>query len=208
MGKIAKGVNEIHFTMLYGNYCYIFIENFPQKFSPCSLATIFRHEIDDRICIIICIIIVCVQSWHRAHTRRRTRSLRRGNEKDTGSYAGSSWRTNSSTGRCRIRFRFLRVKFWKNTPYMEYKLAAAHARGRLENFVKFSLKYLTSRRCRVSWLSRKKDNIKCFVCSCYRYKKNGRIVHGWSSFIRAHAWFSNTCWVWVATAEKIHVANF
>ena len=35
MGKIAKGINKIYFTMLYGNYCYIFIENFPQKFSPC-----------------------------------------------------------------------------------------------------------------------------------------------------------------------------
>ena len=23
--------------MLYGNYCYITIENFPQKFSPCSI---------------------------------------------------------------------------------------------------------------------------------------------------------------------------
>ena len=26
--------------MLYGNYCYIFIENFPQKFSPCGLCYI------------------------------------------------------------------------------------------------------------------------------------------------------------------------
>ena len=34
MGKIAKGANKINFTMLYGNYCYIIIENFPQKFSP------------------------------------------------------------------------------------------------------------------------------------------------------------------------------
>ena len=23
--------------MLYGNYCYIFIENFPKKFSPCGI---------------------------------------------------------------------------------------------------------------------------------------------------------------------------
>ena len=38
MGKIAKGVSKIHSTMLYGNYCYIFIENFPQKFSSCSVA--------------------------------------------------------------------------------------------------------------------------------------------------------------------------
>ena len=34
MGKIARGVNKIHITMLYGNYCYIFIENFRQKFAP------------------------------------------------------------------------------------------------------------------------------------------------------------------------------
>ena len=27
MGNIAKGVKNINFTMLYGNYCYIFIEN-------------------------------------------------------------------------------------------------------------------------------------------------------------------------------------
>ena len=27
----------MHFTILYGNYCYIFIENFPQKFSPCRV---------------------------------------------------------------------------------------------------------------------------------------------------------------------------
>ena len=37
MGKIARGVNKIHITVLYGNYCYIFIENFPQKFSPCCI---------------------------------------------------------------------------------------------------------------------------------------------------------------------------
>ena len=36
MGKIAKGVNKINFTILYGNYYDIIIENFPQKFSPCS----------------------------------------------------------------------------------------------------------------------------------------------------------------------------
>ena len=35
MGKIAKGVNNINFTMLYGNYYYIIIEKFHQKFSPC-----------------------------------------------------------------------------------------------------------------------------------------------------------------------------
>ena len=27
MGKIAKGVKKTHFTMLSGNYCYIFIDN-------------------------------------------------------------------------------------------------------------------------------------------------------------------------------------
>ena len=37
MGKIAKGVDKIKFTMLYGNYCYIITENFPKKFSPCIL---------------------------------------------------------------------------------------------------------------------------------------------------------------------------
>ena len=37
MGKIAKGVNKINLTMLYGNnYCYIFTENFSEKFSQCS----------------------------------------------------------------------------------------------------------------------------------------------------------------------------
>ena len=29
-------VKKIHITMLYSNYCYIFIENFPHKFSPCG----------------------------------------------------------------------------------------------------------------------------------------------------------------------------
>ena len=37
MGKIAKSVNKIYFTMLYRNYCYIFLENFPQKFSSCNM---------------------------------------------------------------------------------------------------------------------------------------------------------------------------
>ena len=40
MGKIARGVNKIHITMLYGNYCYIFMENFPRKFSPCTPSVI------------------------------------------------------------------------------------------------------------------------------------------------------------------------
>ena len=38
MGKIAKDVNKINFTMLYGNYCYIIIEKFPIKFSPCTVS--------------------------------------------------------------------------------------------------------------------------------------------------------------------------
>ena len=44
MGKIAKGVNKISFTMLYGNYCYIIIDNFSQKFSPCSVLAEFAQE--------------------------------------------------------------------------------------------------------------------------------------------------------------------
>ena len=32
MGKITKGVNKIHFTMLYGNHRYIIIENFTQQY--------------------------------------------------------------------------------------------------------------------------------------------------------------------------------
>ena len=35
MGKIAEGSNKMHFTMLYGNYCYIFIEHIFLKFSAC-----------------------------------------------------------------------------------------------------------------------------------------------------------------------------
>ena len=34
-GKNRQRCQKNKFTMLYGNYCYIFIENFPQKFSPC-----------------------------------------------------------------------------------------------------------------------------------------------------------------------------
>ena len=30
--------------MLYGNYCYIIIENFPKKFSPCSIYSIPVHK--------------------------------------------------------------------------------------------------------------------------------------------------------------------
>ena len=35
-GKNRQRCQQYKFTMLYGNYCYIFIENFTQKFSPCS----------------------------------------------------------------------------------------------------------------------------------------------------------------------------
>ena len=35
-GKNRQRCQQNKFTMLYGNYCYIFIENFPQKFSPCT----------------------------------------------------------------------------------------------------------------------------------------------------------------------------
>ena len=34
-GKNRQRCQRNKFTMLYGNYCCIFIENFPQKFSPC-----------------------------------------------------------------------------------------------------------------------------------------------------------------------------
>ena len=43
MGTIAKGVNKISFTMLYGNYCYVIIENRSKKFSPCNIARISTH---------------------------------------------------------------------------------------------------------------------------------------------------------------------
>ena len=43
MEKITKGVNKINFTMLYGNYCCIIIENFPKEFSPCR----YRSKIFD-----------------------------------------------------------------------------------------------------------------------------------------------------------------
>ena len=35
-GKNLQRCQQNKFTILYGNYCYIFIENFPQKFSPCT----------------------------------------------------------------------------------------------------------------------------------------------------------------------------
>ena len=37
-GKNRQRIQQNIFTMLYGNYCYIFIENFPRKFSPCNKA--------------------------------------------------------------------------------------------------------------------------------------------------------------------------
>ena len=36
MVKIPRGADKFHFTVLYGNYSYIFVENFPQKFAPCT----------------------------------------------------------------------------------------------------------------------------------------------------------------------------
>ena len=36
-GKNRQRCQQNKFTTLYGNYCYIFTENFPQKFSPCIL---------------------------------------------------------------------------------------------------------------------------------------------------------------------------
>ena len=38
--------------MLYGNYCYIIIENFPQKFSLCSLRNeniLLLHALPSRV---------------------------------------------------------------------------------------------------------------------------------------------------------------
>ena len=35
-GKNRQKCQQHNFTMLHGNYCYIFIENFPKKFAPCS----------------------------------------------------------------------------------------------------------------------------------------------------------------------------
>ena len=34
-GKNRQRYQQNKFTMLYGDYCYIFIDNFPKKFSPC-----------------------------------------------------------------------------------------------------------------------------------------------------------------------------
>ena len=36
-GKNRQRCQQNKLTMLHGNYCYIFIEDFPKKFSPCSL---------------------------------------------------------------------------------------------------------------------------------------------------------------------------
>ena len=50
MGKIAKGDKKINFTMLYGNYCYINIENFLKKFSPCTTIPIPWNLISEFLC--------------------------------------------------------------------------------------------------------------------------------------------------------------
>ena len=42
-GKNRHRYQQNKFTMLYGNYCYIFIENFPQKFSPCMDALFVKR---------------------------------------------------------------------------------------------------------------------------------------------------------------------
>ena len=42
-GKNRQRCKQNEFTLLYGNYCYIFIENFPQKFSPCALSWIIHQ---------------------------------------------------------------------------------------------------------------------------------------------------------------------
>ena len=40
-GKNRQRCQQNKFIMLYGSYCYIFIENFPQKFSPCTFSIYF-----------------------------------------------------------------------------------------------------------------------------------------------------------------------
>ena len=46
--KSPKVSKKINFTMLYDNYCYIFIENFPQKFSPCNMYRgIFQMDLSE-----------------------------------------------------------------------------------------------------------------------------------------------------------------
>ena len=49
MGKIAEGIEKINFTMLHGTYCYIFIEKFPQKFSPCTVFLSFASSMDENM---------------------------------------------------------------------------------------------------------------------------------------------------------------
>ena len=93
MGKIAKGVNKINFTMLYGNYCYILIENFPQItafslsakgwfkykniFSVSATAMLInllkaREPKDQRVGPEVEIDNQLCTTLHRAHTRHHT----------------------------------------------------------------------------------------------------------------------------------------
>ena len=48
MGKIAKGVNKIHFSMLYGNYCCIFIE-FLLKILSAQQSESFGRSLNTRV---------------------------------------------------------------------------------------------------------------------------------------------------------------
>ena len=60
MEKIAKGVNNINFTMLYGNYCYIIIENFPQKFTLCIRPTKYRTAVFYRKHCVLAFMVLAV----------------------------------------------------------------------------------------------------------------------------------------------------
>ena len=51
-GKNRQRCQKNKFTMLYGNYCYIFINNFPQKFSPCNVAMKYFGIIDKNVAAI------------------------------------------------------------------------------------------------------------------------------------------------------------
>ena len=56
-GKNRQRCQQNKFTMLYGNYFYIFIENFPQKFSPGMNA---RYWIPSRLLNIFCFVDKCI----------------------------------------------------------------------------------------------------------------------------------------------------
>ena len=72
-GKNRQRSQQNKFTIMYGNYWYIFIENFPQKFSPCRMKLprmVLRNlwEQDLQTLMIVCVPAVskqtlCVLTW-------------------------------------------------------------------------------------------------------------------------------------------------